>query len=189
MVRNRKKKTQSKIDESKYRCNKTENCSKNRKYQLTSHNIDSTICLKYFEWFRCLHICIVLFFTAMRFCVSNVLWPFFKLFHKRMLKHHLLKPVGDSHHDVERAQKEDKVEVGVGVDGSFLFIIYHVLTRTSFFLIVFLWKTQWLFQGGWNISEETKCDHFMLVTLSYVWFPAGGSVNTLLFHSDYLVSH
>lgn len=67
----------------------------------------------------------------------NVLRPFLKLFYAHMLKDRLLKPVGDGHHDVKGAQKEDKVEVAVGVDGSFLFIIYHVLTRTSFFLIVF----------------------------------------------------
>ncbi len=40
---------------------------------------------------------------------------------------HLLKPVGDGHHDVEGSQKEDKMEVSVAVDGTLLLIVHHVL--------------------------------------------------------------
>lgn len=35
----------------------------------------------------------------------------------------VMKPVGDSHHDVERSQEEDKMEVGVAVDGCLSLII------------------------------------------------------------------
>lgn len=52
----------------------------------------------------------------------------------------VLKPVGDSHHDIKRAQEEDKVEVGIIIDGCLLLIVDHILAWTSFLLIVVLWK-------------------------------------------------
>lgn len=39
----------------------------------------------------------------------------------------IMEPVGDGHHDVEGSQEEDKMEVGVAVDGSLSLIIHYVL--------------------------------------------------------------
>lgn len=36
---------------------------------------------------------------------------------------HSLEPAGQGHHHVERSQQEDKMEIGVAVDGAFLLII------------------------------------------------------------------
>lgn len=55
-------------------------------------------------------------------------------------KLNLLKPVGDGHHDIKRAQEEDKVEVGVVVNGFLPLIVDHILTWTTFLLIVVLWR-------------------------------------------------
>lgn len=37
---------------------------------------------------------------------------------------HSLEPAGQGHHHIEGSQQEDKVEIGVAVDGAFLLIIY-----------------------------------------------------------------
>lgn len=39
----------------------------------------------------------------------------------------LLEPVCGGHHDVERAEEEDKVEVCVAVDGALFLIIINIL--------------------------------------------------------------
>lgn len=46
-----------------------------------------------------------------------------------------MEPVGDGHHDVQGSQEEDRMEVGVAVDGSFSLIIRHVLASTSVVLL------------------------------------------------------
>lgn len=50
----------------------------------------------------------------------------------------LLKPIGDGHHDVEGAQEEDKMEVGVAVDGSLFLVVDHVLASAGLLFIVVL---------------------------------------------------
>lgn len=44
-----------------------------------------------------------------------------------MYGNHLLKPVGDGHHDIQGAKEEDKVKEGVTVDGSLSLVIHHIL--------------------------------------------------------------
>lgn len=50
--------------------------------------------------------------------------------------HHLLKPVGNRHHDIKRSQEEDKVKVRVAIDSCLSLVIHHVLACTSFLLII-----------------------------------------------------
>lgn len=59
---------------------------------------------------------------------------------RTFLFYHLLEPVGDGHHDVEGSQEEDKMEVGVAVDGSLSLIIHHVLASTGLLLIIVIYK-------------------------------------------------
>lgn len=49
---------------------------------------------------------------------------------------YLLEPVGDGHHDVEGSQEEDKMEVGVAVDGPLSLIVHHILAWPGLLLII-----------------------------------------------------
>lgn len=53
---------------------------------------------------------------------------------------YLLKPVGYSHHDVEGAEKENKMEIAVAVDCAVSLIILHILPSSSLLIIIVLWK-------------------------------------------------
>ena len=61
-------------------------------------------------------------------------------------RHHMaggrysLEPVCDGHHDIEGAQEEDKMEVGVAVDGPLLLVVHYVLTPPALLLVVVVWK-------------------------------------------------
>lgn len=46
-----------------------------------------------------------------------------------------LEPISNGHHDVEGAEEEDKVEVGVAVDGAVLLVVADILTTTRFLLL------------------------------------------------------
>ena len=47
-----------------------------------------------------------------------------------------LEPVCDGHHDVEGAQEEDEVEVGVAVDGAVPLVVHDVLTPSGLLLLL-----------------------------------------------------
>lgn len=49
---------------------------------------------------------------------------------------YLLEPVGDGHHDVEGSQEEDKMEVGIAVDGPLSLIVHHILAWPGLLLII-----------------------------------------------------
>ena len=53
---------------------------------------------------------------------------------------HLLEPVGDGHHDVERAKKEDEMEEWVAVHGFLFLIVQNILSRAGFLLIIVIFK-------------------------------------------------
>lgn len=53
----------------------------------------------------------------------------------------LLEPVGDGHHDIEGPQEEDKVEIGVAVDGCLPLVIHHVLARAGLLLVKLICET------------------------------------------------
>lgn len=70
--------------------------------------------------------------TFLSFAVSK--WLYY------ITEHCLLEPVGDGHHDVEGSKEEDKMEVGIAVDGSLSLIICHVLASTGLLLIIIIYK-------------------------------------------------
>lgn len=46
-----------------------------------------------------------------------------------------LEPICDRHHDIERAKEEDKMEVGIAVDGALFLIINYILSSSSLLLL------------------------------------------------------
>lgn len=68
---------------------------------------------------------------------------------------HSLEPVGDRHHDIERSQEEDKMEVGVAVDGPLPLVVHHILARAGLLLIiVVLKKEKWQKDAEENRGTE-----------------------------------
>lgn len=55
---------------------------------------------------------------------------------------HLLEPVGDRHHYIERSQEEDKMEVRVAVDGTLPLVIQHILAWANLLLIIVILKKE-----------------------------------------------
>lgn len=79
---------------------------------------------------------------------------------------HLLEPVGDRHHYIERSQEEDKMEVRVAVDGTLPLVIQHILAWASLLLIIVILKKEKL-QKDAEKNVQMKNKQKTTLSLSY----------------------